>query len=69
MALFLERGMVPPRLRPAITADVVALGAADVAELTGADWEDIPSWPLIEPFRNSLQESKYFHEMYGFLVY
>ena len=48
LELFLERAKAPLRVRVGLTADVVALGAADVCELTQADWENLPSWPLLK---------------------
>jgi len=50
VSLFLQRAKIPERLRVAISADVAALGAADVMELSQADWEDLPSWPLLKVF-------------------
>ena len=48
LSLFLERAQVPSRLSTAISADVIALGATNVIELTQADWEHLPSWPLLK---------------------
>ena len=44
LSLLLERAHIPRRLRAPISAEVAALGAADVRELTEADWEELPSW-------------------------
>ena len=46
--VFLARARVPVRVQMAINTDVVALGAVDVAELSQADWESLPSWPLLK---------------------
>ena len=49
LSLLLERAKIPPRLRASISADVAALGATAVTELTQADWEELPSWPELKP--------------------
>ena len=44
----LEQAKAPARIRAAITTDGIALGAVDARELTQADWEGLPSWPLLK---------------------
>ena len=45
---FLDMAKVPARLRLAIARDISALGALDVNELSQADWDALPTWPLLK---------------------
>ena len=45
--LFLDQAKVPKRLRLAIAKDLNALGAVDVNEVSQADWDALPTWPLL----------------------
>ena len=46
--LFLDQAKVPKRLRLAIAKDLNALGAVDVNEVSQADWDALPTWPLLK---------------------
>ena len=50
LAALAERAKLPAHTIDQIRAELEALGAIHIAELTAADWQSLSCWPILLPF-------------------
>ena len=49
LSAVLDGAQLPERVRAGLASEILDLGAVNVRELTGDDWEGLRSWKILKP--------------------